>query len=100
MLGVAAMVSMSAVLLRYDGQSLPSWGTLFGADINLNAVLSLLGLVIKSSLMLAVVECISQLKWTWFAGKEHQPLEDLHTFDNASRGPMGALQLLLKKPGP
>ena len=98
-LGVAAMVSMSIVLSKYDGQSLPSWGTIFGADINLNAVLSLLGLVVKSSLMLSVLECISQLKWTWYTGKKHRPLEDLHIFDDASRGPLGALQILYKVPG-
>ncbi|KAL9109232.1 MAG: hypothetical protein Q9227_006158 [Pyrenula ochraceoflavens] len=96
-LGVAAMVAMYILLSRYNNQRLPQWGSVFGADINLNAVLSLLGLVIKSTLMLAVLECIGQLKWTWYQGK-FRNLEDFHIFDDASRGPLGALQMLYKVP--
>ncbi|KAL9620521.1 MAG: hypothetical protein Q9160_004990 [Pyrenula sp. 1 TL-2023] len=96
-LGLLAMLAMCLLLSQYNDRRLPQWGSVFGADINLNAVLSLLGLVIKSSLMLAVLECISQLKWTWYT-KNYRSLEDLHVFDNASRGPIGALWILFKIP--
>ena len=96
-LGAMAMVAIWILLSRYNNHRLPSWGTVFGAQINLNAVLSLLGLVVRSSLMLAVLECISQLKWTWYVSK-YRRLEDLRVFDDASRGPLGALQMVYKVP--
>lgn len=96
-LGLLAMVAMYWLLSQHNDRRLPQWGSVFGAEINLNAVLSLLGLVIKSSLMLAVLECISQLKWTWYS-KTYRSLEDLHVFDNASRGPIGAIWILFKVP--
>lgn len=37
-------------------------------------------------------EGIGQLKWQWF--KTSHPLYDLQKYDEASRGPWGALKLL------
>lgn len=35
-----------------------------------------------------------QLKWRWF--RNHRPLEDIVQYDSATRGPLGALSLLLR----
>jgi hypothetical protein len=45
--------------------------------------------------MLAVAGCISQLKWLYFKHSPHS-IRDMQTFDNASRGPMGAFELLTR----
>ena len=38
---------------------------------------------------------ISQSKWLWFRQEEPRSLQDLQLFDDASRGPWGATQLLI-----
>jgi len=45
--------------------------------------------------MLAVAGCISQLKWLYFKHSTHS-LHDIQTFDDASRGPLGAMELLTR----
>ena len=48
----------------------------------------------KGMLLLAVAESISQYKWLYFRGNGSKTLGDLQTYDTASRGPWGALQML------
>jgi hypothetical protein len=45
--------------------------------------------------MLAVAGCMSQLKWLYFKHSAHS-IRDMQTFDDASRGPMGAFALLTR----
>jgi len=45
-------------------------------------------------MVFAVAESISQLKWLWF--RKPRTLHDIEIFDDASRGPMGALRLVFK----
>jgi hypothetical protein len=47
----------------------------------------------KTSILLVTAEGLSQLKWTWFS--KARSLNDVVTFDIASRGPSGAIALLL-----
>jgi len=37
---------------------------------------------------------ISQSKWLWYRQDEPHPLKDIQLFDDASRGPWGAVVLL------
>lgn len=46
-----------------------------------------------------VAGAVGQLKWIWFQRRE-QPALDMQSFDNASRGPLGALCLLFQHRGP
>jgi hypothetical protein len=71
--------------------SLSSWHSV----ISLNALISTLATISKASLMLAVAACISQLKWLYFESAPHR-IQDIQIFDNASRGPLGALNLLMR----
>ncbi|KAF9772784.1 hypothetical protein IL306_009484 [Fusarium sp. DS 682] len=51
-----------------------------------------------ASMVIPVSEDLSQLKWNAFA-RSQRPLDDLKTFDQASRGPFGSLLLLSKTRG-
>jgi len=64
-------------------------------DLTLNAIIALFSTLAKLALMNPVTECISQLKWTWFAKKERN-LFDLQRFDLASRGEWGSFIFLVK----
>lgn len=60
--------------------------------ITLNAIVSALATASKASLLCAVADSIGQLKWSWF--QQPRNLYDLQAFDEASRGPAGAVALL------
>lgn len=97
---VAIMVSAGAaatiaVLLRiYDHRPIPR---LTGA-ISINAVLAVLSTVAKSSLLYAITAVLGQAKWDWYCrGQQSKRLIDMETFDQASRGPLGAAKVLLSR---
>jgi hypothetical protein len=90
----SAMTALLGVLYGYNGrvvQRLP-------LGITLNGVVAVLATISRTSLMVPVASGLSQGKWIWFSPKRALPngkrLEDLETFDNASRGSWGSLQLL------
>ena len=65
--------------------------------ISLNSIIAIYAVLLKASIALVVAEGIGQLKWSWF-GKV-RPLADLVNYDDASRGPSGALSLLWRLRG-
>ena len=79
-----------AILSTMQNKPLANWT----APISLNTTIAILTTASKSLLLLAVAECISQSKWNHFR-KPRQVL-DFDIFDNASRGPLGAVQILTK----
>ncbi|KAI4102758.1 MAG: hypothetical protein LQ339_004497 [Xanthoria mediterranea] len=93
LLGVASIVGLIAILRNRDDKTAPRNGVVAGVNITLNTVVAILATIGKATLLLAVSECISQLKWTWYMNKR---LEDLDVFDGASRGAWGGLELLWK----
>ncbi|KAK8059968.1 hypothetical protein PG996_009898, partial [Apiospora saccharicola] len=86
---IAAMVALVVVLALSDGRALSLW-TFF---VQPNTVISILVMVSKTSMLLAVSACLSQLKWKHFLDGP-RPLSHLQAFDNASRGPLGSLFLM------
>ena len=81
-----------AILLRiYDQQPIPR----FRLGLTLNAIVALFSTLSKMGLIGPVAECISQLKWIWFAETD-QNLFDFELFDQASRGELGSLMFLAK----
>jgi hypothetical protein len=88
---IAAVVAIVVVLCYFDGKPVPDWPV----GITLNALVSVLSTISKAAMIAAVASCISQLKWMWFG--QSRPLRDFELFDDASRGPWGALQLIVRK---
>ncbi|KAH0172827.1 hypothetical protein KCU67_g1555, partial [Aureobasidium melanogenum] len=87
-LSLLALVAIVITLAVHDGRPLPEWPF----NISVNALVSVFGVILKTSMMLPVSESISQLKWTWFQ-KPHS-LGHFTDFDSASRGPWGCLKVL------
>ena len=86
------MGAVIGVLAYEDGKPLDQWGF----RVTPNAVVSFIAALAKSSFLLVIAETISQQKWLHFA-QGPQKLNDLNIFDEASRGPLGSLQLLTLK---
>ncbi|KAJ9602162.1 hypothetical protein H2200_013282 [Cladophialophora chaetospira] len=84
--GTAAVI---IVLRMYNDRPLSDWPH----GIAFNAVISILALVYKASLLAVTASCISQLKWTRFAKRERNLIE-LDLFDAASRGARGSLRMI------
>ena len=83
------LVAIILVLRAYDDKPLPHWPS----KITLNSVVSILGTAANASMLLPVVEALSQLKWDWFS--KSSKLADFERFDAASRGPLGSIQLII-----
>ncbi|RBA15919.1 hypothetical protein FPRO05_12140 [Fusarium proliferatum] len=89
----AGLLVLLVVLLKtYDKKPAPEW------FVSLNAVVAAIATRCRASMVIPVSEGLSQLKWNAFA-RSPRPLDDLKTFDQASRGPFGSLLLLSKTRG-
>ena len=86
---LCCLIAVCIIMAWIDGRRLSIWHW----AIQPNAVVSLLLVSSKASLMLSTAACLSQLKWTHFESRPRK-LRDLETFDDASRGPWGSLRLL------
>ena len=86
------LIAIAVVLWVYDNKTRPH----MPYGMNLNAIVAILATASKSSLLCAVTGVISQLKWTWFQVRGRR-LHDIQTFDDASRGPIGAVALLISR---
>ncbi|KAL8675024.1 MAG: hypothetical protein Q9168_000619 [Polycauliona sp. 1 TL-2023] len=87
---ILALAVIVIILFIYDGSSLPDWPSVF----TINSVISFLSTISKLSIVAAASAALSQCKWLWYRQAEPRRLQDLQLFDDASRGPLGALQLL------
>lgn len=93
LLAVIAFLAIIILLAVRKDKPLPNWPSLIG----INSLVAILSSILRVALLFPVAECISELKWIWFANP--QPVSDFDRFDSASRGPWGALKLLFKRPG-
>ncbi|KAK3073299.1 hypothetical protein LTR53_005251 [Teratosphaeriaceae sp. CCFEE 6253] len=84
----ACLVALALVLQTYDRGASPQ----LRYGLTLNAIISVLASASKASLVCAVAGALSQLKWCWFT--TDRKLQDLQSFDDASRGPWGSATLL------
>jgi hypothetical protein len=90
-ISVACIIIISLVLSIYDGKPLPKWSI----NISINGFLSMLSALAKSTLILATIEGIGQLKWSWFRNNPHK-LSDFELFHLATRGSWGAAMFLIR----
>ncbi|KAK7937402.1 uncharacterized protein PG986_014270 [Apiospora aurea] len=87
-LAIASTAAICVILGLWDGRLLRDWPL----PIQPNSLVSVFSTLAKTALALPAASVISQMKWVWF--EEPRRLADLQTFDRASRGPWGALQLV------
>ena len=66
LLGIASIVALCALLNNRDGKTAPRNNVVAGVNITLNTIVAILATIGRATLLLAVSECISQLKWTWY----------------------------------
>jgi len=92
-ISVGCLIGLAFLLRAYENDEVPNWDY----HLTLNTVIALFATVAKVLLMRPVTECISQLKWVYFADKSHS-LGDFESFDDASRGEYGSLLFLGKLP--
>lgn len=78
------------MLRVYDGKPLPA----LPHGLTLNAIISVLATGSKSALLFSVASNITQWKWIWYREQKMRKLSDLQVFEDACRGPLGAVQLL------
>ena len=87
---ILAMVAIVVLLAIADGSSLPR----LPLSITVNTYISFFATIAKAAMLVPVAESISQLKWLWF--RQARKLEDIQIFDDASRGPLGSIRLILR----
>ncbi|CAG8941429.1 unnamed protein product [Penicillium salamii] len=88
---IACFVGICILLKIYENKQRPQ----LAYKLSLNAIISVLATGCKSALFLVVGEAVCQLKWLYFQGPRQQRLSSLQEFDNASRGPLGSISIIL-----
>lgn len=87
-LSMSCSVAIGILLATWSGQQVPQ----LSRGITVNAIISVLATTSKSAMLYLVSTCIAQTKWIWF--RRARPLAQVQVFDDASRGPLGAMYLL------
>jgi hypothetical protein len=65
------------------------------SNVSPNTLVAVFSAISKGALLAAVADGIGQLKWIRFEQQSHL-LEELEVYDEASRGPWGALKLMIR----
>lgn len=91
------MAIILVVLVFLKDQPLSKWS--LGSTISLNTFVATFSRIASAALLLPVSEALGQLKWSWFFQGSSKKMWDFEIFDNASRGPWGSLQLLVRTKG-
>jgi hypothetical protein len=89
---IALLVAIIAVPAHYNDKVLKRWPY----DISLNTIIAILSTFMRASMMLVVAELVGQMGW--HSLRKPRPVSDLHHFDNASRGILGAIKLFWNVP--
>lgn len=99
---IVCLASIVYVLKMVDDKPLSDWHSFVQdsvpgrhtVSIAPNSVISFLSTLAKSCLGFTATACISQVKWLHIQNKKRS-LTSLQIFDDASRGPLGAIGLFL-----
>ena len=93
LLATSTLTLTTTILFLLNDKPLSSWRL----SISLNAVISALVVATKAALIYTTACCIGQLKWQHFQHSlRRRSLYDLKTFDEASKGPLGAVKLVCR----
>lgn len=93
-LSLGTFSALVIILIVYNGRNVAQ----IPQGISLNAIVSILSTISKSSLIFSISATLSQFKWLLFSGRTRQ-LQNLQLYDDASRGPLGSSLLLLSDKG-
>lgn len=91
----ACFITLCCLLLVYNLKQSPD----LPQGLTLNSIVSILVTAAQSSLLFSVGNAIGQLKWIWSRQGKRQ-LYDMQAVDDASRGPLGSLTILLQRQHP
>ena len=91
---VGCLMAIAFTVRTYDGQRIPE----LMSGLTLNAIISVLSTASRASLIFVVSATLGQLKWCWLRTSGRQ-IHDIQAIDDASRGPLGALGVLLSWTG-
>lgn len=83
-----SLVAIVLVLRLHEGRPVPDWPF----SITINSMISIFATIMSATMLVPIAESISQAKWQWF--QQHHALKDMEVYDQASRGPWGALKML------
>ena len=89
-MSIAALIALFGTVFAYKNKPAPDWPTW----LSLNTIVAIYIVFLKAGVLLVTAEGLGQLKWSWFL--KDRPLIDLAKYDDATRGPAGALKLLWK----
>jgi hypothetical protein len=87
--GLFRILSACYILWRNDGAPVRTWH-----NITLNAAVSILATLTRGMILISTASCLGQYKWIWFK-EQRRPLPDFEVINEASKGPTGALRLLI-----
>ncbi|KAI8625948.1 hypothetical protein F5Y19DRAFT_488675 [Xylariaceae sp. FL1651] len=89
-LSLTSKITLLGFLVAYNSHALADWPL----PLQPNTVISILTTTMKATILLSISTCFSQLKWHHF--RIPRRLNELQTYDEASRGPWGSLIILLR----
>ncbi|KAJ5165664.1 uncharacterized protein N7500_007494 [Penicillium coprophilum] len=90
MLSVVGLVLLVAFLVKINATPYANWQY----TASPNTIVSVITTITKAALLVSVSACLSQLKWNLF--RDSTSLYNLQAIDQASRGPWGSLEVLLR----
>lgn len=88
LLSVLILVATAIFLARTDGTKLDDWHLAW--QIKPPTIVSILVTLCRITLAFFIAEGLGQLKWVFFEQRPHR-LSDFEDFDEATRGPWGAI---------
>lgn len=87
---IGCLVAIVFVVDVYDGKRIPE----LVSGLTINAIISVLSTASRASLIFVVSASMGQLKWCWLR-RSRRKIQDIQALDDASRGPLGALCVLV-----
>ncbi|KAJ5950912.1 uncharacterized protein N7479_009325 [Penicillium vulpinum] len=89
-LAVVGLVLLVAFLVSIKNTPYASWQY----TVSPNTIVSIIVTITKAAVLVSVSSCLGQLKWNLF--QNSTPLYHMQVIDQASRGPWGSLEVLLR----
>ena len=89
-LAVVGLILLAIFLVKINGTPYAKWRY----TASPNTVVSIIITVTEAALLVPVSSCLGQLKWNLF--QNSAPLYHMQAIDQASRGPWGSMEILLR----